>query len=50
MGRLLKKKTELDKRKKKDVRLNDHDAQQDEKQAKNLQVKEEKKKQAKNYF
>lgn len=45
MGRLLKKKTELEKRKKKDDRLTDHVAQQDEYQAKALQAKEEKKKQ-----
>lgn len=47
MGRLLKKKTEIDKRKKKDKdsRLTDDLAQQDELQAKALQLKEEKKKQ-----
>lgn len=47
MGRLLKKKTELDKRKRKDKedRLTDHRVQQDEHQAKALQAKEEKKKQ-----
>ena len=45
MGRLLKKKTELEKRKKKDDRLTDHVVQQDENQAKALQVREEKKKQ-----
>lgn len=42
---MLKKKTELEKRKKKDDRLTDHVVQQDEYQAKALQVKEEKKKQ-----
>lgn len=42
---MLKKKTEPEKRKKKDNRLTDHVAQQDELQAKTLQAKEEKKKQ-----
>lgn len=44
---MLKKKTEIDKRKKKDKdsRLTDDLAQQDELQAKTLQLKEEKKKQ-----
>lgn len=44
---MLKKKTEFDKRKRKDKedRLTDHRVQQDEHQAKALQAKEEKKKQ-----